>query len=109
MDYIFDDILTTNSLISDIIIPLVSCVGQNLIGDVTGPGGVFWETWYNPGMIEQNAYINCPDGTLATGPCNTELADRGILMENRILGLPRLRQVASCFQHDGKRQPSSFL
>lgn len=66
---------------------------QNFVGDVTGLGGVFWETWYNQGMIPQNVYINCPDGKQATEPCPTELADRGVLLENRILGLPRIRQV----------------
>jgi len=66
---------------------------QNFVGDVTGLGGMFWETWYNQGMIPQNVYINCPDGTPAKEPCPTELADRGVLLENRILGLPRIRQV----------------
>ena len=56
---------------------------------------MYWEIWYNQGMIPANAYIKCPDGTLATEPCATELADRGILFENRILGLPRLRQVTN--------------
>lgn len=58
---------------------------------MTGAGGMFWETWYNLGMT--NAYLQCPDGTLATQPCATNLADRGILYENKILGMPRLRQV----------------
>ena len=63
------------------------------MGDITGTGGVYWESWYNQGMIAQNVYINCPDGTPAINACPTELADRGILFENKILGLPRRRQV----------------
>jgi len=65
------------------------------VQDVTGAGGMFWETWYNQGMT--NAYIQCPDGTLATQACATSLADRGILYENRLLGLPRLRQVCQFY------------
>ena len=36
----------------------------------------------------------CPDGNPPMGsPCPTQPVDRGILMENRIIGLPRLRQL----------------
>ena len=36
----------------------------------------------------------CPDGSPPMGgPCPTLLMDRGILMENRIIGSPRLRQL----------------
>ena len=36
----------------------------------------------------------CPDGSAPMGgPCPTLLMDRGILMENRIIGMPRLRQL----------------
>ena len=38
--------------------------------------------------------VPCPDGSAPMGsPCPTLLMDRGILMENRIIGLPRLRQL----------------
>lgn len=53
--------------------------------------GIYWETWYNRGY--RNAYIACPDGELATQPCKVPPADRNVMYENRVLGLPRMRML----------------
>lgn len=53
--------------------------------------GIYWETYYNRGY--RNAQIKCPDGTPATQPCEVPASDRNIMYENRMLGLPRIRQV----------------
>jgi polycystin 2 len=53
--------------------------------------GLYWETWYNKGW--KKAEINCPDGTLAKQPCKVPPSDRNVMYENRLLGLPRLRQL----------------
>ena len=60
---------------------------------------LYWEEFYNvgyknaPGLKIQP--LNCPftDNFPATKPCPVEPADRNVMYENRILGLPRLRQV----------------
>jgi hypothetical protein len=41
------------------------------------PNGLYWEDWYDDPMLKQTVSVQ----------------DQGILYENRILGLPRLRQV----------------
>ena len=61
--------------------------------------GLYWETWYNRGY--RNAKVECPDGEIATKPCKVPPADRNVMYENRILGLPRIRMVSFC-------QPSDF-
>ena len=53
--------------------------------------GIYWETWYNKGY--KNAEIRCPDGVLAKKPSEVPPADRNVMYENRVLGLPRIRQV----------------
>ena len=53
--------------------------------------GLYWETWYNRGY--RNAEVECPDGEIATKPCKVPPADRNIMYENRILGLPRIRML----------------
>ncbi len=58
--------------------------------------GIYWEKWYNTG--DPNTNIRCPDGSLATKPCNVSAADRNIMYENRVLGLPRIRQVRMDFE-----------
>ena len=35
----------------------------------------------------------CPGGEERTGPCPITASDRNVLYENRMLGLPRIRQV----------------
>ena len=35
----------------------------------------------------------CPGGEESTGPCPVAHSDRNILYENRMLGLPRIRQL----------------
>ena len=52
---------------------------------------LYWETWYNRGY--RNAQIRCPDGEVAKKPCKVPPADRNVMYENRILGLPRMRMV----------------
>jgi len=52
--------------------------------------GLYWEYWYNTG--NDKSYI-CPGGEESTGPCPVAPSDRNILYENRMLGLPRLRQL----------------
>ncbi len=53
--------------------------------------GLYWETWYNRGY--RNAEVRCPDGKVATAPCEVPIADRNVMYENRVLGLPRMRMV----------------
>ncbi|TRY80381.1 hypothetical protein TCAL_04863 [Tigriopus californicus] len=53
--------------------------------------GIYWETWYNKG--QRNTQIRCPTGEPAKQPCVVPPADRNIMYENRVLGLPRLRQL----------------
>ena len=60
---------------------------------------LYWEEFYNkgyktaPGLKIQP--LNCPfsENMAATKPCPVEPADRNVMYENRILGLPRLRMV----------------
>lgn len=53
--------------------------------------GLYWETWYNKGY--RNAQVRCPDGEWATKPCKVPPSDRNVMYENRVLGLPRIRQI----------------
>ena len=64
--------------------------------------GMYWEALYNvgyktaPGLKIQP--LNCPfDGTPAVVPCPVAPADRNIMYENRMLGLPRIRMVKALF------------
>ena len=59
--------------------------------------GIYWETWYNRGY--RNAQVKCPDGTKATKPCQVPPEDRNVMYENRLLGLPRIRQVDGALVH----------
>ena len=45
-------------------------------------------------ILTGRAYI-CPGGEERTGPCPIAPSDRNILYENRMLGLPRIRQLRS--------------
>ena len=64
---------------------------------------LYWETFYNKGYKKAPGLkiqpLNCPvdvsDGSPAKVPCPVGPADRNVMYENRILGLPRLRQVRS--------------
>ena len=62
--------------------------------------GLYWEYLYNDGNDKN---FICPGGEEAVGPCPVAPADRNILYENRLLGLPRLRQLRvhneSCTVH----------
>lgn len=49
--------------------------------------GLYWEYLYNDGSDKR---FICPGGEEAVGPCPVAPADRNILYENRLLGLPRL-------------------
>ena len=43
----------------------------------------------------------CPDGVVATKPCQVPPPDRNMMYENRVLGLPRIRSEATvkpCFK-----------
>ena len=53
--------------------------------------GLYWETWYNKGY--KRAEVLCPDGVVAKQPCRVPPSDRNIMYENRMLGLPRMRQL----------------
>ena len=48
--------------------------------------GLYWEYMYNEGNDKD---FVCPGGEEAVGPCPVAPADRNILYENRLLGLPR--------------------
>eukprot|EP00094_Tigriopus_californicus_P009732 TCALIF_09381-PA protein Name:"Similar to PKD2 Polycystin-2 (Bos taurus)" AED:0.09 eAED:0.09 QI:23/1/1/1/0.9/0.90/11/108/699 len=65
------------------------------------PNGLYWEYLYNDGS---NKNFVCPGGEEAIGPCPVAPADRNILYENRLLGLPRMRQIRvrndSCDVHE---------
>ena len=50
--------------------------------------GLYWEYLYNDG--DDKNFI-CPGGEEAVGPCPVAPADRNILYENRLLGLPRYK------------------
>ena len=52
--------------------------------------GLYWEYLYNDGTDKR---FICPGGEEAVGPCPVAPADRNILYENRLLGLPRIRQI----------------
>lgn len=62
--------------------------------------GLYWEYLYNDGTDKN---FVCPGGEEAIGPCPVAAADRNILYENRLLGLPRIRQLRvrndSCAVH----------
>ena len=51
--------------------------------------GLYWEYYYNDG---EKPFI-CPGGEEMTGPCPISPSDRNVLYENRMLGLPRIRQL----------------
>ncbi|CAB4061849.1 PKD2 [Lepeophtheirus salmonis] len=52
--------------------------------------GLYWEYYYNTGNPRN---FICPGGDESVGPCPVSPADRNILYENRLLGLPRIRQI----------------
>ena len=54
--------------------------------------GLYWETWYNRGYRNEKN-MKCPDGVIATKPCKVPEADRNMMYENRVLGLPRIRML----------------
>ena len=51
--------------------------------------GLYWE--YIHGGEEKR--FSCPGGEDRVGPCPVVPSDRNILYENRMLGLPRIRQL----------------
>ena len=60
--------------------------------------GLYWETLYNvgykkaPGLNIQP--LLCPKTDMsATEPCPVEPANRNVMYENKLLGLPRIRMV----------------
>ena len=61
---------------------------------------MYWEYDYGIDANKLKSY-NCPDGDNSIGPCSLTPEDRNILYENKLLGLPRLRQLRvrndSCF------------
>ena len=60
---------------------------------------LYWEEYYNtgyknaPGLKIQPLLCPFSDNLPAKLPCPVKPADRNILFENKMLGLPRLRQV----------------
>ena len=67
------------------LIRLICCLFQFLEEDMLD--GLYWEYLYNDGSDKR---FICPGGEEAVGPCPVAPADRNILYENRLLGLPRL-------------------
>ena len=55
----------------------------------------------------------CPGGEERTGPCPITDSDRNVLFENRMLGLPRIRQLRvmndSCQIHPHFQVPTSII
>ena len=54
--------------------------------------GTFKEEWYNSGGDADFASA-CRSNPNATGPCPIPMVDRKILYSNRLLGVPRMRQL----------------
>ena len=60
---------------------------------------LYWEEYYNkgykraPGLKIQPLLCPFSDNLPATVPCPVKPADRNIMFENKMLGLPRIRQV----------------
>ena len=60
---------------------------------------LYWEEFYNEGAKKAPGLniqpLNCPFSPFpsATEPCPVQPADRNVMYENKILGLPRLRMV----------------
>ena len=54
--------------------------------------GIYWEQLYNKG-IRKNPLVLCPTGEVADGPCPVLAIDRNVMYENRMLGVPRWRQL----------------
>ena len=63
--------------------------------------GIYWEKWYNKGNVPMEPtdgtdvrYIPCDkDRVGIKGPCPIPLRDRMIMYSNRMLGVPRMRQI----------------
>ena len=54
--------------------------------------GLYWEELYNKGR--RVTEFKCPHSELlATQPCPVPPTDRNVMYENRMLGVPRLRQI----------------
>ena len=55
--------------------------------------GLYWEELYNKGRKRGTVFV-CPStGDLATSPCPVPTTDRNMMFENRMLGVPRMRQL----------------
>ena len=53
---------------------------------------LYWEEWYNEGKNWRNS--PCPgDEPQAGGPCKIPEDERMVMYANKLLGVPRLRQV----------------
>jgi len=64
--------------------------------------GLYWEELYNKGR--KVTQFKCPStGMLANDPCPVAYTDRNMMYENRMLGVPRMRQIkvtnSSCLEH----------
>ena len=56
--------------------------------------GIYWEKWYNKGNDPENLPCSKERKESKTkGPCPIEPKDRLIMYANRLLGVPRLRQL----------------
>ena len=54
--------------------------------------GLYWEELYNKGR--RVTTFKCPiTEELANGPCPVPYTDRNVMYENRMLGVPRMRQL----------------
>lgn len=53
--------------------------------------GIYNENWYNDGDMRD--VLACPHNVTTEGPCQHTHEDRLVLYANRLLGVPRLRQI----------------
>ena len=55
--------------------------------------GLYWEYAPSGVLMGEEKRFSCPGGEDRVGPCPVVPSDRNILYENRMLGLPRIRQL----------------
>eukprot|EP00094_Tigriopus_californicus_P010741 TCALIF_10360-PA protein Name:"Similar to Pkd2l1 Polycystic kidney disease 2-like 1 protein (Mus musculus)" AED:0.18 eAED:0.18 QI:118/0.86/1/1/0.8/0.75/16/1264/740 len=66
--------------------------------------GIYLEQWYNDG--DETATYPCPGHPNVTGPCPIDHQDRMVMHANRLLGVPRLRQIR--VRNDSCTIPTEF-
>lgn len=66
--------------------------------------GIYLENWYNDG--DETDTYPCPGHPNVTGPCPIDHQDRMVMHANRLLGVPRLRQIR--VRNDSCTIPTEF-